>query len=70
MKFTDISLIDLLVSLGLVITLVSSLYLGDATIANSISAGLLGYLGAKHTDKKIVDNKTKEDKGSDVDGTN
>ena len=69
MKFTDISLIDLIVVLGLVSSLFISLYVGDSTLANSLVSGLLGYLGAKHLDRK-VSTENKEEKGSDAGGTN
>lgn len=55
MNFDKISLIDLIIVATLAIALLSSLYIGEASIANQLVAGLLGYLGAKHVDKKDKD---------------
>lgn len=55
MKFSEVSLIDLIIVSVLAIALLVSLYIGEASIANQLVAGLLGYLGAKHVGKKEDD---------------
>lgn len=61
MKFDDISIIDLIVVCGLVMSLLVTLYMGDGSTANVIISGLLGYLGAKHTNvNKPIDKPDKD----------
>ena len=55
MNFDKISLIDLIIVVALSVSLLGSLYIGDMNIANVLISGLLGYLGAKHIDKKGKD---------------
>lgn len=61
MQFDNISIIDLIVVCGLVISLLVTLYMGDGSTANVIISGLLGYLGAKHTNvNKSIDKSDKD----------
>jgi len=62
MKFDNISIIDLIVVCGLVISLFITLYVGDSNTANVICSGLLGYLGATKHISKQDDTVDKHDK--------
>jgi hypothetical protein len=62
MQFDSISIIDLIVVVGLVIAMLSSIYLGLNELSLNLASGLMGYLGAKHTtmSDKTIDKTNKD----------
>ena len=71
MKFSEINMIDLILVVILSLSLLFSLYLGDISTTNQLIAGLLGYLGAKHTnsESKLLSNQNNIKKEDDKNST-
>lgn len=71
MRFSEINMIDLILVVILSLSLLFSLYLGDVSTTNQLIAGLLGYLGAKHTnnDNKLLSSETTIKKEDDKNST-
>jgi hypothetical protein len=64
-------MIDLILVVILSLSLLFSLYLGDTSTTNQLIAGLLGYLGAKHTnsENKLLSNQNSIKKEDDKNST-